>query len=184
MNNRCEWAVGELLVKYHDDEWGIPIHNDRKIFEFLLLDGAQAGLSWKTILAKRENYRKAFDNFDAKKIAVYSTSKVELLLQDKGIVRNRKKIESFINNAKRFLEITEEFGTFDRYVWQFVKKTSKTKKYATWSDTPTKSPSSEKMSNDMKRRGFTFCGPTICYAFMQSIGMVDDHIETCFRKIK
>ena len=181
MVKRCEWAIGDLLQKYHDMEWGVPLHSDRKLFEFLILDGAQAGLSWSTILKKRAAYRKAFDRFDPKKIALYTGTDVRRLLKNKGIVRNRQKIESAINNAKHFLEVKTEFGSFDKYIWGFVEHRTITNRYKRWSDIPPYSDESESMSKDLKKRGFSFVGPTICYAVMQSAGMVNDHITSCFR---
>ena len=176
---RCGWARTELAIAYHDREWGLPVHDDRKLFEFLILEGAQAGLSWETILRKRENYRKAFDNFDARKIAAYDKRKVKSLLADSGIVRNRLKINAAIQNAKAFLAIQQEFASFDAYVWRFVNgKPIKRKRgvpvlaYTLESDA---------LSRDLIRRGFKFVGSTICYSFMQAIGMVNDHDRTCFR---
>ena len=182
MVKRCEWAIGDLLQKYHDREWGVPLHSDRKLFEFLILDGAQAGLSWSTILKKRAAYRKAFDRFDPKKIALYTGTDVRRLLKNKGIVRNRQKIESAINNAKYFLEVKTEFGSFDKYIWEFVEHRTITNRYKRWSDIPPYSDESESMSKDLKKRGFSFVGPIICYAVMQSAGMVNDHITSCFRR--
>ena len=181
MIKRCEWATDTLLKEYHDTEWGVPLHNDKKLFEFLILDGAQAGLSWYTILRKRDAYRKAFDRFDPKKVAVYTRTDVKRLLTNKGIVRNRQKIESAINNAKCFLKIKAEFGSFDKYIWEFVEHKTITNNYKKWKEIPTYSEESKKMSIDLKNRGFTFVGPTICYAFIQSSGMVNDHITSCFR---
>tara|TARA_B100001123_G_C15053705_1_gene924639 strand:- start:98 stop:664 length:567 start_codon:yes stop_codon:yes gene_type:complete len=181
MIKRCEWATDKLLKEYHDKEWGVPLHNDKKLFEFLILDGAQAGLSWSTILKKRDAYRKAFDRFDPKKIAVYTKTDVRRLLRNKMIVRNRQKIESAINNAKCFLKIKDEFGSFDKYIWEFVDHETITNNYKKWRAIPANSDESKKMSIDLKNRGFTFVGPTICYAFMQSSGMVNDHITSCFR---
>ena len=178
---RCEWATDNLLKKYHDTEWGVPLHNDRKLFEFLILDGAQAGLSWSVILKKRDAYRKAFDGFDPKKVASYTRTDVRRLLTNKGIVRNRQKIESAINNAKSFLKIKAEFGSFDKYIWEFVEHKTITNKYQRWKDIPPYSDESNDMSIDLKKRGFSFVGPTICYAIMQSAGMVNDHITSCFR---
>lgn len=178
---RCDWAQDSLLLKYHDKEWGVPLHKERKLFEFLLLDGAQAGLSWLTILKKRPAYRKAFDNFDPKKIANYKKSDVNSLLKNSGIIRNRLKIESFVNNAKRFLKLKDELGSFDEYVWGFVNHKTITNKYKRWADIPAFSSESENMSKGLKSRGFTFVGPTICYAFMQAAGMVNDHTTSCFR---
>ena len=178
---RCEWAVNNLLENYHDHEWGVPLHNDRKLFEFLILDGAQAGLSWSIILKKRNAYRKAFDKFNPRKIAAYSKNDISRLLKNDGIVRNRKKIESAINNAKRFLEVKSEFVTFDKYIWDFVGQKTIVNKYRSWNDIPSFTSESKEMSLDLKKRGFTFVGPTVCYAFMQSAGMVNDHIISCFR---
>ena len=178
---RCQWATGLMLEKYHDTEWGVPLHNDRKLFEFLILDGAQAGLSWSTILAKRSAYRKAFDSFAPKKISKYKSADIKRLLKDAGIVRNRKKIESAVNNAKRFLEVREEFGTFDKYIWSFVGYKTITNRRKRWNDAPSFTKESQEMSHDLKKRGFSFVGPTICYAIMQSAGMVNDHATSCFR---
>ena len=178
---RCQWATDPIMEKYHDTEWGVPLHNDRKLFEFLILDGAQAGLSWSTILKKRVAYRKAFDRFDPKKVALYNGTDVRRLLKNKGIVRNRQKIESAINNAKCFLGVKAEFGSFDNYIWGFVGHGTITNRYKRWKDIPPRSRESEDMSRDMKGRGFSFVGPTICYAVMQSAGMVNDHITSCFR---
>ena len=178
---RCEWATGPMLEKYHDTEWGVPLHNDRKLFEFLILDGAQAGLSWSTILKKRAAYRKAFDRFDPKKISLYDETAVRRLLKNRGIVRNQRKIESAINNAKRFLEVKAEFGSFDKYIWRFVGRGTITNRYKTWKVIPPRSLESEYMSKDLKKRGFSFVGPVICYAIMQSAGMVNDHVTSCFR---
>jgi len=181
MKKRCEWVTSMLLEKYHDTEWGVPLHNDRKLFEFLILDGAQAGLSWCTILAKRSAYRKAFDSFAPKKISKYKSADIKRLLKDAGIVRNRKKIESAVNNAKRFLEVREEFGTFDKYIWSFVGYKTITNRRKRWNDAPSFTKESQEMSHDLKKRGFSFVGPTICYAIMQSAGMVNDHATSCFR---
>lgn len=168
------------MIEYHDHEWGVPVHDDRTLFEFLILEGAQAGLSWETILNKRENYRKAFDRFDARKIARYDGKKVRELMGDAGIIRNRLKIESTISNAKAFLEVQKEFGSFDRYIWQFVGGKTITRAW-NGSRRPATSPESDAMSKDLKRRGFRFVGSTICYAFMQAVGMVNDHSRDCFR---
>ena len=181
MQKRCDWVKEGIHQKYHDTEWGVPLHRDRKLFEFILLDGAQAGLSWITILKRRSSYRKAFDNFDPEKIANYRKGDVNTILQDSGIIRNRKKVESFVNNAKKFLDVKDEFKTFDEYIWQFVNYKTKVNKFRTWSEIPAVSSESEAMSNNLRNRGFTFVGPTICYAFMQSVGMVNDHVTTCFR---
>jgi len=181
MKKRCEWVTSMLLEKYHDREWGVPLHNDSKLFEFLMLDGAQAGLSWSTILAKRQSYKKAFDSFAPKKISKYKSADIKRLLKDAGIVRNRKKIESAVNNAKRFLEVREEFGTFDKYIWSFVGYKTITNRRKRWNDAPSFTKESQEMSHDLKKRGFSFVGPTICYAIMQSAGMVNDHATSCFR---
>ncbi|MGB7054643.1 MAG: DNA-3-methyladenine glycosylase I [bacterium] len=180
---RCAWAEGSspLMLKYHDREWGVPVHRDRKLFEFLVLEGAQAGLSWKTILDRRGNYRRAFDNFDARKIAEYTKKDVNRLLRNKGIIRNRLKIEATIENAKRFLLVKKEFGSFDEYIWQFVGGKPKRNKFKKLSELPAQTQESQTMSRDLKKRGFRFVGPTICYAFMQAVGMVNDHTTDCFR---
>jgi len=180
--HRCAWCgTDPLYVLYHDKEWGVPVHNDRKLFEMLNLEGAQAGLSWITILRKRENYRKAFDNFDAKKITKYDKKKVAKLLNDEGIVRNRLKIAAVISNAKAFLQVQKEFGTFDKYIWQFVGGKPIINKRRSINDIPSTTPESDAMSKDLKKRGFKFVGSTICYAFMQAVGMVNDHEVKCFR---
>ncbi len=182
MKQRCEWCGDDpLYVAYHDDEWGVPVHDDRHFFEMLILEGAQAGLSWSTILKKRENYRKAFDKFDAKKIAKYDKAKVAELLADPGIVRNRLKIAATIQNARAFLEVQKEFGSFDRYIWQFVGGKPKKNKWKSLKEIPPKTAESDAMSKDLKKRGFSFVGSTICYAFMQAVGMVNDHVVMCFR---
>jgi DNA-3-methyladenine glycosylase I len=179
---RCEWAEGdELMQTYHDTEWGVPLHDDTKLLEFLVLDGAQAGLSWSTILRKREGYRKAFDNFDAYKIANYSDEDISRLLADPAIVRNRRKIASAIANSRAFLEIREQFGTFDRYIWQFVSGQPRRNGWKKLDDIPAITPESLAMSKDLLKKGFAFVGPTICYAFMQAAGMVNDHLVDCFR---
>jgi DNA-3-methyladenine glycosylase I len=170
-----------LYVAYHDEEWGVPVHDDRKLFEFLVLDAAQAGLSWITILRKRENYRRAFAGFDARKIARYDAAKVRALLADPGIVRNRLKVESAVTNARAFLAVQKEFGSFDAYIWGFVGGTTKRNAWRTLGQIPPKTPESEAMCKDLTRRGFRFVGPTICYAFMQAAGMVNDHLVGCFR---
>ena len=182
MRIRCDWARGDPLYRdYHDTEWGVPEHDDRKLFEFLILEGAQAGLSWLTILRKRENYREAFDNFDARKVAEYGTRKLEELLSNKGIVRNRLKIEGVIQNAKAFLALQREFGSFDAYVWQFVGGKPKKNAWKTVKEIPSKTAQSDALSKELIKRGFKFVGTTICYAFMQATGMVNDHIVDCFR---
>ena len=179
---RCEWAGSDpLYVEYHDNEWGIPQHDDRKLFEMLILEGAQAGLSWITILKKRENYRKAFDNFNAEKVAKYDDRKFQQLMANEGIVRNRLKINATIENAKAFLRVQKEFGTFDTFIWQFVDSQPEKNAFKTLSQIPAKTEESEKMSKELRKRGFRFVGPTICYAFMQAVGMVNDHTVDCFR---
>jgi len=178
---RCPWASGELSVRYHDEEWGVPVHDDRTLFEFLILEGAQAGLSWNTILNKRDNYRKAFAGFDPPKVARYDRRKVQQLLRDPGIVRNRLKIASTIANAKAFLVVQKEFGSFDRYIWQFVEGKPRQNLPKSLQQVPARSPDSDAISKDLKRRGFNFVGSTICYAFMQAVGMVNDHVVDCFR---
>ncbi len=180
---RCSWCLkDELYRQYHDEEWGMPQHDDRHLFEMLCLEGAQAGLSWYTILSKRKNYRKAFNNFDAKKMAKYNDEKVEALLQDAGIVRNSLKVHAFIQNAKAFLTVQKEFGSFDQYIWQFVGGKPMINKVNSMADVPAKTAISDAMSKDLLKRGFKFVGSTICYAFMQATGMVDDHIKDCWRK--
>ena len=178
---RCSWATIEPSITYHDEEWGVPVHDDRLLFEFLILEGAQAGLSWITILKKRENYRKAFDNFRAEKIARYGAPDVRRLLADPGIVRNRLKIAATIRNAQAFLELREEFGSFDTYLWGFVGGKPKQNRWRTLSQVPARTAESDAMSRDLLRRGFKFVGSTICYAFMQATGMVNDHLVTCPR---
>jgi len=180
---RCGWAEGldEDYKKYHDGEWGVPVHDDRVWFEYIVLDGAQAGLSWSTILKKRENYRKAFAGFDPRKVAKFDKRKVERLLKDPGIVRNRLKVESAVKNARAFLKIQKEFGSFDAYIWRFVGGKPKQNRWRTLKQIPAETPESRTMSKDLKSRGFSFVGPTICYAFMQAAGMVNDHLVTCFR---
>lgn len=176
---RCQWAKSPLMVEYHDREWGVPVHDDRVLFEFLILEGAQAGLSWETILNKRENYRRAFDHFDAKKIARYDARKVRALMKDAGIVRNRLKISATICNAKAFLAAQKEFGSFDKYIWQLV---GGKPKVSADGSLPARTAESDAMSKALKKRGFRFVGSTICYAFMQATGMVDDHAMHCFRR--
>ncbi len=178
-NERCVWASGERYIAYHDEEWGVPLHDDRALFEFLILEGAQAGLSWSTILNKRENYRKAFDRFDAKKVARYDDAKVAALMENEGIVRNRLKIRAAVTNAKAFLAVQKEFGTFDAYIWSFTG--GKTLQNRWKGKIPASTAESDAMSKDLRKRGFTFVGSTICYAFMQATGMVNDHLVTCFR---
>ena len=181
--NRCFWAAdsGELMIAYHDREWGVPLHDDRKLFEFVILEGAQAGLSWSTILKKRDNYRRAFDHFDARKIARYDSRKVRQLLADPGIVRNRLKVAATIQNAKAFLAVQEEFGSFDMYLWQFVGGRPIRNHWKSFKQVPARTAESDAMSKDLLQRGFKFVGSTICYAFMQAVGMVNDHTVDCFR---
>jgi DNA-3-methyladenine glycosylase I len=178
----CSWPSNDpLMIRYHDEEWGVPLHDDRKLFEFMVLDAFQAGLSWKTVLNKRENFRKALDNFVPEIIAAYAEEKIQRLLEDAGIIRNRAKIRGTVENAKAFLCIQKEFGTFDSYIWQFTGGKTKVNRLEKLSDIPVTSPESDAMSKDLKKRGFKFVGSTICYAFMQAAGMVNDHIESCFR---
>ncbi|MDP1676993.1 MAG: DNA-3-methyladenine glycosylase I [Bacteroidota bacterium] len=180
--HRCAWSGTDPLYNlYHDTEWGIPVHDDKKLFEMLNLEGAQAGLSWITILRKRENYRKAFDNFDPKKIVKYNAKKILSLMKNEGIVRNRLKIHSVVSNAKAFLDVQKEFGSFDSYIWQFVGGKPIVNKRKSIKDIPPKTIEAEAMSKDLKKRGFRFVGPTICYAFMQACGLVNDHEVKCFR---
>lgn len=179
---RCPWpSDDELMIVYHDHEWGVPLHNDRKLFEFMVLDAFQAGLSWRTVLHKRENFRKALDNFDPKIISKYGRKKYESLLIDAGIIRNRAKINATITNAQKFLEVQKEFKTFDKYIWQFVANKPKLNELTNLSQIPTKSTESDEMSKDLTKRGFKFVGSTICYAFMQAAGLVNDHMTSCFR---
>ena len=178
---RCPWAVGPEYIAYHDGEWGVPVHDDRLLFEFLILEGAQAGLSWITILKKRQNYREAFDQFDARIIARYGVQKRQKLMANPGIVRNRLKIESSVQNATSFLAVQEEFGSFDNYIWSFVDGQSRQTNRKSFKDVPARTAESDAMSKDLKRRGFKFVGTTICYAFMQAVGMVNDHLLECFR---
>ena len=179
---RCEWpGENELSIEYHDREWGVPLHDDNLLFEYLILDAFQAGLSWQTILNKRKNFKKAFHNFNAKKISKYSEKDKSRLLNDAGIIRNHLKINASITNAQKFLEVQKEFGSFDKYIWQFTNNKTINNEFKNISDLPAKTEESEKMSEDLKKRGFKFCGPTICYAFMQAAGMVNDHTINCFR---
>ncbi len=183
MTKKCFWCLGDpLMEKYHDEEWGVPLHNDRKLFEFIVLDSAQAGLSWKTILHRREWYKQAFDDFDPEKIALYDDGKIAELLQDTGIIRNRLKVAGTVKNAKAFLAIQKEFWSFDTYIWSFVGGKTIINIPRDKKDFMATSPESDAMSKDMKKRWFTFVGSTICYAFMQAAGLVDDHMEECFRK--
>jgi len=186
LKTRCAWLdhsgkASEQYIKYHDEEWGVPIHNDRNLFEFLILEGAQAGLSWTTILKKRENYRKAYNHFDPAKIAKYNEAKQQKLLQNAGIVRNRLKVAASVTNAKAFLEVQKEFITFDKYIWGFVGNTTIQNSWKSLDDIPTTTQESDAMSADLKKRCFKFVGPTICYAFMQATGLVNDHTTDCFR---
>ena len=179
---RCEWANGsELEQSYHDNEWGVAVHDDRSLFEFLVLEGAQAGLSWSTILRKREGYRKAFENFDAQKISRYSEDDIARLLINSEIIRNKLKINATITNARAFLQVQEQFGSFDHYIWQFVHGRPIQNSWERMIDIPSSTPESEAMSKDLQKRGFKFVGATICYAFMQAVGMVNDHVVDCFR---
>ncbi len=179
---RCGWEKGEDLYRaYHDVEWGVPLHDDRKLFEMLCLEGAQAGLSWITILRKRENYRKAFDRFDPEKIARYDRRKTDSLMRDPGIVRNRLKVRAFVRNARAFLEVSGESGSFDAFIWRFTGGSPIVHRYRSLREVPATTAASDAMSRELKARGFTFVGPTICYAFMQACGMVNDHLTTCFR---
>ena len=181
--DRCEWANGnELLRKYHDEEWGVPVHDDRKHFEFLMLESAQSGLSWLTILKRREGYRKAYDGFDPEKIAGYGPDRIELLLRDPGIIRNRRKIEASVVNAAKFLEIQKEFGSFDAYIWGFVNGKPVVNSYGSIAEVPAVSPLSDAVAKDLKKRGFRFLGSVTVYAHLQAAGIVDDHVDSCFRK--
>lgn len=183
--SRCSWCgTDPLYTKYHDEEWGVPEHDDRKLFEMLILEGAQAGLSWITVLKKRENYRKAFNNFDVVKISKYSENKIAKLLENPGIIRNRLKVNAAVTNAKAYLQVQKEFGSFDKYIWQFVDDKPITNKFKSLKDLPAKTEISDNMSKDLKKRGFKFVGSTICYAFMQATGMVNDHVTGCFRYSK
>ena len=182
MTTRCPWAGDDpLYIRYHDEEWGIPAHDDNHLFEMLILEGAQAGLSWSTILKKRENYRHAFDGFDPVKVAAYGEEKIQSLLNDPGIVRNRRKVRSAVQNAQATLAIQREFGSFDAYIWQFVGGQPIHNAWELLADLPAQTPTSKAISADLKKRGFNFVGPTICYAFMQACGLVNDHLVSCFR---
>ena len=179
---RCGWSTSDpIYIKYHDEEWGVPIHDDRKLFEFLILEGFQAGLSWITILRKRDNFRKAFDDFDAEKVASYGKRKINSLLKDEGIIRNKLKVEAAVTNARAFLKVREEFGSFDKYIWQFVNHKPVKNKFKSLKEVPASTQISDIMSKDLKKRGFKFVGTTICYAHMQATGMVNDHIVTCWK---
>ena len=182
MKTRCQWVNHDpLMIDYHDKEWGVPTHDDRLLFEFLILEGAQAGLSWSTILKKRNGYRAAFNNFDSKKVASYDNNRLEELRNNSNIVRNKLKIGSAVINANMILDIKDEFGSFDKYIWKFVNDTPIQNKWAKIEEIPATTPESENMSRDLKKRGFKFVGPTICYSFMQAVGMVNDHTVDCFR---
>ena len=182
MKRRCEWGNQSVLYQqYHDEEWGVPLHDDTRLFKFLILEGAQAGLSWETILKKREGYREAFDQFDAEKIAKYSDDKIESLLQNPNIIRNRLKVKSAVLNAQLFLEVQKEYGSFDTYIWQFIGGKTIQNRFKKISQLPANTLESDAMSRSLKKRGFKFIGTTICYAFMQATGMVNDHVEYCFR---
>lgn len=182
LGNRCAWAGShELYQAYHDKEWGVPLHDERALFEFLILEGAQAGLSWITVLKKRESYREAFDNFDAARMASYDERKIELLLLNSAIVRNRLKVQSAVINAQKFLAVQDEFGSFDRFIWRFVDGKPQQNNWCTVAEVPASTATSDAMSKELKRRGFKFVGPTICYALMQATGMVNDHTTDCFR---
>jgi len=178
---RCSWPSDDLSIRYHDEEWGTPTHDDTILFEFLILEGAQAGLSWDTILKKRQNYRAAFDRFDPKKIARYDRRKIQSLMKDAGIIRNRLKIASAVQNANAFLKVQDDFGSFDAYIWQFVGGSPIVNSWRSSKQVPARTPESDVMSKDLKKRGFSFVGTTICYAFMQAMGLVNDHLTTCFR---
>jgi DNA-3-methyladenine glycosylase I len=178
---RCHWARNDLAIRYHDEEWGVPVHDDAVLFEFLILEGAQAGLSWDTILKKRDNYRAAFDGFDVQRVARYQSRKIQCLLRDPGIVRNRLKIAGTVKNAQAFMAVQGEFGSFDRYVWQFTGGRPRVNSWKPNEKLPASTTESDAMSKDLKKRGFTFVGSTICYAFMQAVGMVNDHLTDCFR---
>jgi DNA-3-methyladenine glycosylase I len=179
---RCSWASTPLSIAYHDTEWGVPVHDDLVLFEFITLEGAQAGLSWETILRKREAYREAFGEFDPAKVARFTPARIERLLQNPGIVRNRLKVESTVTNAKAFQAVQREFGSFDAYVWRFVDGAPRVNRRRTLKDIPARTPESDALSGDLSKRGFRFVGSTICYAFMQAVGMVDDHLVDCFRR--
>jgi DNA-3-methyladenine glycosylase I len=182
MKQRCPWPSDDsLMIRYHDKEWGVPLHNDRKLFEFLILEGFQAGLNWRTILHKRENFRKAFDNFDFNKVAKFDKRKINSLLKNAGIIRNKLKIESAITNAKAFLRVRKEFGTFGKYIWSFVNGKPIQNKFKSLRQLPARTDLSDKISDDLKKRGFKFVGSTIVYAHMQATGMVNDHVVSCFR---
>jgi DNA-3-methyladenine glycosylase I len=178
---RCSWATGPWLIPYHDTEWGVPVHDDRTHFEFLVLEGAQAGLSWLTILKRRDGYRKAFANFEVEKVARYTPARIEKLLQDPGIIRNRAKVQATVANAKAYLKVQKEFGSFDAYLWGFVGGRPKVNKWRRMEQLPAVTPLSEAVSTDLRSRGFRFVGPTVCYSHLQAAGLVNDHLVTCFR---
>lgn len=179
---RCAWAGDDVLYqRYHDTEWGVPLHDDRSLFEFLILEGAQAGLSWLTVLRKRENYRTAFDDFDVNRVAAYDANKIKSLLHDEGIVRNRLKVAAAVTNAQKFLDIQDEYGSFDEFIWRFVEGKPRQNKWRSLDVVPASTPESDAMSKELRRRGFKFAGTTICYAYMQAVGMVNDHTVNCFR---
>lgn len=178
---RCPWAKSEIYQRYHDLEWGVALHDDRKLFEMLLLEGAQAGLSWETVLKKRENYRAAFDQFEPERIAAYDEAKIASLLQDSGIIRNRLKVHASVRNAQAFLQVRDETGSFAAYIWQFVNHRTRQNAFSSLKEVPARTPESDAMSKDLQKRGFKFVGTTICYAFMQATGMVNDHLTGCFR---
>jgi DNA-3-methyladenine glycosylase I len=179
---RCQWAKNDLAIAYHDAEWGVPVHDDRVLFEFITLEGAQAGLSWDTILRKRENYRKAFAGFEPERVARFTPARIERVLEDPGIVRNRMKVESAVRNAKAFMRVQDEFGSFDAYVWRFVDGTPLRNRWKSSAEIPASTPLSDALSKDLRKRGFGFVGTTICYSFMQAVGIVDDHVLTCFKR--
>ena len=182
VTRRCEWARGEEMIRYHDEEWGVPLHDDRALFELLVLEGAQAGLSWATVLARRDGYRRAFDDFDAGKIARYTARRVRRLMQDPGIIRHQAKVEAVITNARAFLAVRREKGSFDAYVWRFVGGRPLQQPWRTLREVPAETETSRALSRDLRARGFAFVGPTICYAFMQAAGLVNDHMRDCFRR--
>ncbi len=181
---RCHWATTEMMAAYHDREWGVPVHDDHRLFESLILGGAQAGLSWSTILVRRDNYRRAFARFDPQRVAAFTKKDTQRLLADPGVIRNRLKIESAVRNARAILEVQKEFGSFDAFIWRFVDGVPQVNHWKRPSQIPARTAQSDAMSKDMKRRGFNFVGSTICYAFMQAVGMVDDHLVTCFRRTR
>ncbi|HXW93506.1 MAG TPA: DNA-3-methyladenine glycosylase I [Terriglobales bacterium] len=180
---RCSWARTPLSIRYHDEEWGVPCHDDRRLFEFLILEGAQAGLSWETVLGKRQNYQAAFDGFDPHRIAAYDQRRIRALLRNPGIIRNRQKVASAVRNAAAFLKVQDEFGSFDRYIWRFVGGEPQVNSWRRANDVPASTVKSDAMSKDLRKRGFAFVGSTICYAFMQAVGLVNDHMAGCFRHL-